>query len=69
MKGNEIKITANINETGNITYTWWCPKCQVDHYTPYCPLEEHERLASSWKDFGYEVCPYCSQLVNQGGWR
>ena len=38
----------------NITYTWWCPKCKVDHYTPYCPIEEYERLANSWRDLKYE---------------
>lgn len=65
MKKNEINITANINETGNITYTWWCPKCQVDHYTPYCPIEEYERLAKAWHDY----CPHCGQLMDQGGWR
>ena len=51
---------------GAMTYTWWCPKCQVDHYTPYCPMGEHERLAKSWEDSRnyefYEFCPHCGQI-------
>lgn len=53
---------------GNIIYKWWCPRCQVDHYTPCCPIEEYKRLAHLWKDLKYEFCPHCGQLMSQGGW-
>lgn len=23
----------------NIVYQWWYPKCQHDHYIPYCPQD------------------------------
>jgi len=49
---------------------WWCSRCKVNHYTPYCPISEYERLAKSWienqwwceKCLDYHVghydCPY-----------
>ena len=49
----------------DIVYMWWCPKCQVNHYTPYCPMGEYRRLANSWKDFYYESCPHCGQVIER----
>lgn len=48
---------------GTMTYIWWCPKCKVNHYTPYCPIEEYERLARLWKSMEYEFCPHCGQIM------
>lgn len=47
----------------DIIYSWWCPRCKVDHYTPYCPMEEYERLANLWRDKRYEYCPHCGQAM------
>lgn len=51
--------------SSEITYTWWCPRCKCDHYTPYCPMAEYERLANSWRDKKYEFCPHCGQIINK----
>jgi len=47
---------------GAMTYTWWCPRCQTDHYVPYCPEEEYERLAKERGYKEYSYCPQCGQI-------
>ena len=45
---------------------WWCSRCQCEHYTFYCPMEEYERLAKSWKDSRYyDYCPHCGKLIRR----
>ena len=65
----EVNYSPEQNDSFSpeITYTWWCPRCKVDHYTPYCPMAEYERLVKSWENSRYyKFCPHCGQLVRQG---
>lgn len=59
--GNYLEIDTG----GNLVYRWWCPQCKVDHYTPYCPIEEYKRLAKLWKNPFLEYCPHCGQIIKK----
>jgi len=53
----EIPKKVYINTAGNITYEWWCPKCNTYHWGSHeCIYED------------YEFCPHCGQLIKKGGY-
>ena len=66
----EIKGKVNVN----ITYSWWCNKCQAWHGDPSCPFDNG---MSYWPaDNGmnylptadnrtYEICPHCGQEIKK----
>ena len=43
-----IDINYQHISTGNIVYSWWCPKCWDYHYTPCCPyISDNELMGTA----------------------
>lgn len=55
-------MAVDINTTNNITYEWWCLKCQCYHYFSYCPQDIDGSIHSP---LIYDYCPHCGQIINK----
>ena len=50
-----------------ITYTWWCPRCKVNHYTPCCPYFSDAELMSVSGNAIPGICPVCGRPLWEHG--
>ena len=55
--------------SANLSYMWWCLKCQTWHGSPYCPHDNTDAsFMKSAEFFTIEICPHCGQIIRQE-WR